>query len=41
MFYNSMQAEYDFGEKANEGRRGLGEYTRILAPQIVNNTYKL
>ena len=36
-----MQAEYDFGEKANEGRRGLGEYTRLLAPQIVNNTYKL
>ena len=38
VFYNSIQAEYDFGERAKTERRGTGEYTRILAPQIVNNT---
>ena len=41
IFYNSMQAIYDFGERSNTEWRGLGEYTRILAPQIVNDTDKL
>ena len=41
IFYNSIQAEYDFGERSKEERRGIGEYTRILAPQIVNNTNKI
>ena len=41
VFYNSKQAEYDFGERAKQEWRGLGEYTRVLAPQIVNNTNRL
>ena len=41
IFYNGMQAIYDFAEKAKNERRGVGDYTRILAPEIVNNTNKI
>ena len=41
IFYNSKQAEYDFGEKAKDNYRGVGEYARILAPEIINNTNKV
>ena len=41
IFYNSIQAEYDFGERGKKEWRGVGDYTRILAPQIVNNTNKI
>jgi len=41
IFYNSKQAEYDFEEKKKKGWRGLGDYTRILLPEIVNNTNKI
>ena len=41
IFYNSIQAEYDFGERAKKEYRGIGDYTRILAPEIVNNTDRI
>ena len=41
VFYNSRQAEYDFEEKKAKGGRGLGDYTRILLPEIVNNTNRI
>ena len=40
IFYNSKQAEYDFARGKNEGR-GIGDYTRVLAPEIVNNTNRI
>ena len=39
--YKGIQAEYDFHESASKGFRGIGEYTRILLPQIVNNTNRI
>jgi len=41
IFYNSIQAEYDFGDRAKKEYRGIGDYTRILAPEIVNNTDRI
>ena len=41
IFYNGKQAEYDFGEKGKKQWRGVGEYTRILIPEIVNNTNRI
>ena len=41
IFYNALQAEYDFGERAKNEWRGVGNYAKILAPQIVNNTNKI
>ena len=37
IFYNSKQAEYDFGDKIDK----INDLARILAPEIVNNTNKL
>ena len=42
IFYNAKQVEYDFPRGKNESKgRGLGDYTRLLAPEIVNNTNRL
>ena len=41
IFYNAKQAEYDFEERGKKEWRGVGDYTRILAPEIVNNTNKI
>ena len=41
VFYNSKQVEYDFEEKKAKGGRGLGDYTRVLLPEIVNNTNRI
>ena len=41
IFYNGKQAEYDFRNNAKKGFRGIGDYTRVLLPQIVNNTNRL
>ena len=41
VFYNSKQAEYDFGIRATKEWRGIGDYARVLAPEIVNNTNKI
>ena len=40
-FYNGKQAEYDFGERGKREWRGVGDYSRILIPEIVNNTNKI
>lgn len=40
IFYNGKQAEFDF-TRENTGWRGIGEYTRLLIPEIVNNTNKI
>lgn len=40
IFYNGKQAEYDFKD-INLGDRGIGEYSRLLIPEIVNNTNKI
>ena len=41
VFYNSQQLEYDFGKRAKHESRGLSNYARLLAPQIVNNTNRI
>jgi len=40
IFYNAKQVEYDFPRGKKEVR-GLGDYTRVLAPEIVNNTNRI
>ena len=40
IFYNGKQAEYDFSRGFKE-KRGIGEYSRLLIPEIVNNTNKI
>lgn len=40
IFYNGKQAEYDFSRGISE-IRGIGEYSRFLIPEIVNNTNKI
>ena len=40
IFYNGKQAEYDFN-RGNKEWRGIGEYSRLLIPQIINNTNKV
>ena len=41
IFYNAKQAEYDFGYRGIKELRGIGNYAKILSPQIVNNTNKI
>jgi lipopolysaccharide biosynthesis glycosyltransferase len=41
IFYNGKQVEYDFGKRAKKEKRGIGDYTRLLLPEIVNNTNKI
>ena len=41
VFYNGKQAEYDFGNRNKKEHRGVGEYSRLLIPEIVNNTNKI
>ena len=41
IFYNGKQAEYDFGERAKNEWRGVGDYARLLIPEIVNNTNRI
>lgn len=41
VFYNGKQSEYDFGERGKKERRGVGDYARVLIPEIVNNTNKV
>lgn len=41
IFYCPKQAEYDFEKKIKNYFRGVGDYSRILAPEIVNNTNKV
>ena len=40
IFYNAKQVEYDFEVSLKE-RRGPGNFARLLAPQIINNTNKV
>ena len=40
IFYNGKQAEYDFIRGFDEPR-GIGEYSRLLIPEIINNTNKI
>ena len=41
IFYDGKQAEYDFGTFGKIERRGIGDYTKFLIPQIINNTNKI
>ena len=41
IFYNGKQAENDFGNRNKKEHRGVGEYSRLLIPEIVNNTNKI
>jgi len=41
IFYNAKQAIYDFGKRGKREKRGIGNYAKILAPQIVNNTNRI
>ena len=41
IFYNGKQAELDFSMYSKKEVRGLGEYTRFLIPEIVNNTNRI
>ena len=41
IFYKGIQAELDFYNNGKKGFRGIGDYTRVLLPQIVNNTNKI
>ena len=41
IFYNGRQSELDFGIRAKKEQRGIGDYSRILSPEIVNNTNKI
>lgn len=40
IFYNAKQAEYDFTIGLKD-HRGIGNYAKILIPQIINNTDKI
>ena len=40
IFYNAKQAEYDF-EIGRSDHRGVGNFAKILIPQIINNTNKI
>ena len=40
IFYNAKQAEFDF-DLGLKDRRGIGNYAKILIPQIINNTDKI
>jgi len=41
VFYNAKQAENDFGQRGKSEKRGVGDYTRVLIPEIVNNTNRI
>ena len=41
VFYNGKQAEYDFFYYGNKEVKGIGDYTRFLIPEIVNNTNRI
>lgn len=41
IFYNTKQAKYDFGKRGKKEMKGVGNYAKILSPQIVNNTNKI
>ena len=41
VFYNGKQAEYHFGERGKKEVRGIGDYDRVLIPEIVNNANKI
>jgi len=41
LFYNGKQAELDFLDRARNEYLGIGDYNRVLLPQIVNNTNKI
>lgn len=41
IFYDGKQAEYDFSIFGKNEGRGIGDYTKFLIPQIVNNTNKI
>jgi len=41
IFYNAKQAIYDFGKRGKKEKRGIGNYAKILIPQIVNNTNRI
>ena len=41
IFYNAKQAKYDFGERGSKEMRGVGNYAKILCPEIVNSTDKI
>lgn len=41
IFYNGKQAEYDFSIFGNKEKKGVGDYTRFLIPEIVNNTNRI
>ena len=41
IFYNGKQAEYDFSIFGKNEGRGIGDYTKFLIPEIVNNTNKI
>lgn len=41
VFYNGKQVEYDFSQYGSKEQRGLGDYTKFLIPEIVNNTNKI
>ena len=41
IFYNGKQAIYDFGSRDKNEIKGIGDYARILLPEIVNNTNKI
>ena len=41
IFYNGRQSELDFLDRARNEYLGIGDYTRVLLPHIVNNTNKI
>ena len=41
IFYDGKQVEYDFLEFGSKEKRGLGDYTKFLIPEIVNNTNRI
>ena len=41
IFYNGKQAELDYLNRARNEYLGIGDYNRVILPQIVNNTNKI
>ena len=41
IFYNGKQVEYDFYNFGAKESRGIGDYTKFLIPEIVNNTNRI
>ena len=40
-FYNGKQTIYDFFSRNKYEIKGIGHYSRMLLPEIINNTDKL